>query len=197
MEYIKKQCSAYLDAEVRAAERADSERRAQQAAQARQLQAAQEARARQVQAAQEAAAEARRTVELRRFQAITNIRVILKDFKRSSYCDDADPEQRAGRQSSPFEFPPPITLKCKADDPVSLNVEVTNQSKDALSAIAIGLAFVPAKGDPCPQSYAETTTLWMRLSPGETRVSKIDYMDAGFSKYPVCIKVIDVKFASN
>ena len=190
MEYIKKQCSAYLDAEVRAAERADSERRTQQAAQARQLQAAQEARARQVQAAQEARArrlqeeqeararqvqaaeEARRAMELKKYEVARDIRAALIGFEcwgvfYSKTCDD------------PIE--------------VHMKVKVTNGSKEAVSRVTVGLA-IPTDAT-CPSTYAEKHTLDVNLSPGETRETQIKYVDAAFKKSRFCLKALEVQFA--
>jgi hypothetical protein len=76
-----------------------------------------------------------------------------------------------------------------------MQVEVTNQSKEALSRVLIGLAVAPANSA-CPSSYAETHTLQVSLSPGEARSYTIDFLDAALSKRPVCIKVIDVEFTN-
>jgi len=82
-------------------------------------------------------------------------------------------------------------------DKVDMEVEITNQSKEALSGVSIGLAVVPTKGSECPASYAEKKTLLVPLSPGETRGYIIQFVDSALSQHPVCIKVIDVQFASN
>jgi hypothetical protein len=47
----------------------------------------------------------------------------------------------------------------------------------------------------CPSSYAEKRTLNLTLSPGETRPTTIDYIDAALSKLRVCTAVVDVRFA--
>ena len=44
-------------------------------------------------------------------------------------------------------------------DKVDMEVEITNQSKEALSGVSIGLAVVPTKGSECPASYADKKTL--------------------------------------
>lgn len=168
---IKEQCLIYIEAQERAAE---SERRAQQAtreARARQLQTEQDARAKQLQAEQDARAAASRRLETRKFWAMTDIHVTPSGFK----CWE--------------DFP-----SCEK---VDMKVEVTNRSKEALSSVSVGLAFIPTKNSACPQSYAQKETLQVPLSPGETRVYTIDFLDAAFSKHPVCIKVIDVQFAGD
>jgi hypothetical protein len=155
IEYIKMQCSGYLDEAARAAKRL-------------------------MQQEQEARAERILTLELRKSKAIINIQAIPKGV--TCFQDHRYEVPCEGR----YRF-----------DGVKMEVEVTNRSNDALSNISIGLASVPTEGDACPKSYAERKELRVRLSPGETRVSKIGYLDAEFSKYRVCIKVIDVEFASN
>jgi hypothetical protein len=86
-----------------------------------------------------------------------------------------------------------LNEKC---DKVNMLVDVTNRSKESLSGVLIGLAVAPANGA-CPSSYAETHTLQIPLSSGETRVSTVEFLDAAFSQHPVCIKVMDVQSAGD
>jgi lipoprotein NlpI len=79
---------------------------------------------------------------------------------------------------------------------VNMKVEVTNGSKEALTSVSVGLAFVPTNGT-CPSSYAEQHKLSLKLSPGETRADEVKDIDAALSKRRVCIAVVDVEFADN
>jgi hypothetical protein len=75
-----------------------------------------------------------------------------------------------------------------------MKIEVTNGSKEALSGVSVGVAFVPTNSA-CPSSYAEQHKLYLTLSPGETRADKITDIDAALSKRRVCIAVVDVRLA--
>jgi hypothetical protein len=210
MKYMKMQCSAYLDEEARAAERAESERRAQRAAQARQLQAAQEARARQVQAAEEARArrlqeeqeararqvqaaeEARRAMELKKDSVTRNIHAALTNFECREFQWHADTKDKwatTGYQGTGYQT-------CNDEWPwIDMKVKVTNGSKEAVSRVIVGLALVPAIGAACPSTYAEKHSLDINLSPGETRETKIERVDHAFKRSRFCLKALDVRFA--
>jgi hypothetical protein len=172
---MKDQCSVDIQAEQRAAE--------QEAAAARKV-AAQEAeaarKAQQVaayQAAQEraATAAAASALQLRKSQTIPAVHATVDGFECSSLLSLFD---HSCTDKATFVY---------------MQLEVTNESKEALSGVLIGLAVAPANGN-CPSSYAQTHTLQIPLSSGETRVTKIP-SDLEFVKHPVCIKVLDVQFA--
>jgi hypothetical protein len=211
LEDIQHQCFMYIEAqqrveaeqERRAAELAEQKRRAQQRAQEernRQLQAAQEERNRQLQAAQEernrqlqaaqvaqeernrqlqaaqeAKAAAERQRQLRKISAMSGVKVRLAGFDCPVYSFDVR------------------TQTCVQS--VDMKVEVTNGSKEALSSVSIGLAFV--SDNACPSSYAEKHTLDLTLSPGETRPTKIEFIDVSLSKLRVCTAVVDVRLAGD
>jgi hypothetical protein len=78
---------------------------------------------------------------------------------------------------------------------VELRVEVTNGSIEALSAVFIGLAFVQSIS--CPSSYVDKNQLNLPLSPGETRIATIEFIDRSQSKSRVCTKVVDVLLAGD
>jgi hypothetical protein len=172
---IKQQCSIYIEAQEqieteqarRAAELAEQKRRAKQAAQ--------EARNMQLQAAQEARAAAEQQRQLRKASAMTDI-----------YVRPAGFECWIPRWDSPTN-----SMACDRDE---MKVEVTNRSREALSGVSIGLAFVPMKSA-CPSSYAEKHSLSLKLSPGEMRTDIIYDIDPAFSKLRVCIAVVDLQLA--
>jgi hypothetical protein len=177
MRGINQQCSSHLQAlqeieaekERRADELAEQKRRAQQAAQEardRRLQAAQEARDRQLQAAQEARAVAEQQRRQRKLSAMTGVQIRAAGFKCTEYdtCDWS----------------------------VDLKVEVTDGSREALSKISVGLAFVQTSSA-CPSLYAERHTFDLNLSPGETRATTIKYIDAALAKRRVCAAVVDLR----
>jgi hypothetical protein len=101
--------------------------------------AEQEARARAQQAEQAGSA----ALQARKLAAISAVRVISNGFsgceRNSLYCI------------------------------YSLNVEVTNGSKEALSNIMIGIATAPTDGAVCPSSYGTQRKLAVGFSPGEAR----------------------------
>ena len=88
-------------------------------------------------------------------------------------------------------------LELLSCDHVDLKFRANNRSKEALSGLAIGLASVPTKNDPCPVSFAFQRETWVSLSPGETGVFEIESLDPEFSKHAVCMKVLDVKIAGD
>jgi hypothetical protein len=189
---INQQCLSHLQAlqeaeaekERRAYEVAEQKRRAQRAAQEtrdrqlraaqeardQQLQAAQEARDRQLQAAQEARATAERQRQIRKSSAMSGVQVRAAGFKCWYVYSDGT-------------CPPYVNMK----------VEVTNGSKESLSSVTFGLAFVPTDGA-CPSSYAEKHTLNLTLSSGETRGDYIERIDAALSKFRICTAVVDLRF---
>jgi lipoprotein NlpI len=172
---FKRLCLRHLDvlAQIEAGEE-ESKRNKQQAAKEA-MAKVQQAEARQYQAEQEAKAEANRRLQARKLAAMAAIHITPKGFKcwmGNTPCD-------------------------KAGDKVDMEVEVTNRSREALSSVSIGLAFAPMKGSACPLSYAETKTLKVPLSPGETRLHIVDFLDTAFVKHPVCIKVLDAEFVDN
>jgi hypothetical protein len=132
-----------------------------------QEQAAQEARRQEQQAAQEARQSA---LQARKSAAMKGIRVTPVGFE----CSDA---------KAPCDFS-------------NLKIEVTNESKEALSDETIGLAFVPTNGT-CPSSYAERQNLSVIVSPGETRRTIIIMIPAAFTKLRVCVGLLDVQYAGN
>jgi hypothetical protein len=165
---IKQQCSIYIEAQEQI--EAEQKQRAAELAEKkrREQQAAQEARDRQLQAAQEARAAAAQQRQLRKFSAMAGVHVKPAGFK----CSLVD----------------------ICDLYVDMKVEVTNASKEALSSVSIGVAFVPTNSG-CPSSYAEQHTLHLTLSPGETRADTIDNIDAALSKRRVCVTVVDIQLA--
>jgi hypothetical protein len=121
------------------------------------------------------AAAAASALQLRKSQAIQAVHATVNGFKCSfTFLSDA--------------------VCNKPDDHVDMQVAITNQSKEALSSVLVGLAVAPINGT-CPSSYADTRTLYIPLSSGETRVSTIEFLDAAFSQRRACIKVVDVQFA--
>jgi hypothetical protein len=165
---MREECLAYIDAQARvAAVDRESERKAEQAAQ--------DARAREQQAAQDARAQAQQAEELararlqaRKMAVIPAIHVAVSDF-----------------------------TGCEFNMCTFMKVEVTNESKEALSGLTIGLSTIKTSRDACPSSYAKQEKLNIDLSPGERRGDLIDFVDIEFSKHPVCIKVLDVEFAAS
>jgi lipoprotein NlpI len=164
--YMREQCSAYLDARARvAAEEAESERRAQQAAQearTRQLQAAQEVRARELQAAQEArarqlqAAQEARAEENRRLQELENRQVAaLRSVKISE-----------------------TKIECYGNS-CKIDLAATNGSKEVVTGISFGWMFPSSQEVSCP---AELSTKKkesdIKLRPGETTWISIYATDA-------------------
>jgi hypothetical protein len=184
--YMSGQCLADMRADREAAEQeaeAARKRAEQEAEAARQAaeQRAEAARKAQLavayQAAQEqaAAAAAANALQLRKSQTIPAVHVTVNGFE----CAGLYYENSC--TSNPYI--------------IYMQLEVTNQSKEALSSILIGLAVAPTNGK-CPSSYAETNTLRIPLSSGESRVTKI-LSDRDFLNHPVCIKVMDVQFAGD
>jgi hypothetical protein len=180
--YMRGECLADIEAEREAAEaerqaaqqRAEAARKAaeQRAEAARQAEQAAAYQAAQQRALAAAAANA---LQLRKSQTIPAVQVTINSFECWSFLGE----------------------KCdRADDKVNMFVEVTNRSKEALSGILVGVAVAAANGA-CPPSYAETHTLEIPLSSGETRTSKVEFLDAAFSQRRVCIKVMDVQFAGD
>ena len=144
--YMKDQCLAEVEAEERAEQRA-AEQQGEAARKAAEQEAAAARKAQQTaayQAAQEraAAAAAATALQLRKSQTIPAVHVTVSGF------------------SCGFPFDVPCTDKAIV---VNMQVEVTNQSKEALSSVLIGLAVAPANGD-CPSSYAETR-IWSDIVP--------------------------------
>jgi len=92
----------------------------------------------------------------------------------------------------------PAGFECWTADDCStydMKIEVTNSSKEALSRVQIGLAFVPTNGA-CPSSYAERHILEITLSPGETRGDEIHFVNAALAKKSrACIQVLNVGLA--
>jgi hypothetical protein len=185
MRDINQQCLTHLQAleeieaekEQRAYEAAERRRRAEQVAQEernRRFQAAQEAKDRELQAAQEARAVVEQQRLLRKASAIGGVKVRPAGFE----CWHGYRDLETG------------TCGPKVD----MKVEVTNGSKELLSKIVIGLAFVPTNSA-CPSSYAEKHTLNLTLSPGETRPIKVEFLDTALSKLRVCAAVVDVRFS--
>ncbi len=171
--HISEQCSAHLDA---VAKREESERKAREAAQearAKQLQLEQEARVKQLQLEEQARAAEAIRLQNRKSLVMPNIHITAKSFKCWPFFSRCD----------------------NANDTVSMEVEIANQSKEAISNILFGLASAPAGGS-CPQSYAEKKELDVSLSPGETRPFDV-IVNVGFSQHPICFKVIDVNFAGD
>jgi hypothetical protein len=170
----KAQCSADIQAEQRAAEQeaAAARKRAEQEAEAaRKAQLAVAYQAAQERAAAAAAASA---LQLRKSQTIPAVHVTVYGFECSSLL---------------------VLDNSCTNKPtfVYMRLEVTNQSKESLSGVLVGVAVAPANGN-CPSSYAQTHTLRIPLSTGESRVTTIT-SDTDFLKHPVCVKVLDVQSA--
>jgi hypothetical protein len=75
--------------------------------------------------------------------------------------------------------------------------QVANKSREPLSSLMIGLAFVPTNSA-CPSTYAEHHILEVKVSPGKTCQAytwPIGTVDEALIKRRVCIKVLDVKLA--
>jgi hypothetical protein len=170
---IEQQCLTYIEAQeqIEADQKrleAEQKRRAAEAAEQRrrEQQQAQDARNRQLQAAQEARAAAAQQRQVSKLSAMNNVQAKAAGFECSLFS-------------------------CNL---VDMSVEVTNASKEALSSVWVGVAFVPTNSG-CPSSYADKQHLYLKLSPGETRADKIEGIDAALSKRRVCIKVVDVQLA--
>jgi len=84
---------------------------------------------------------------------------------------------------------------CEFNQCVFMEVEISNGSKEALSGILIGLSTAPSNGTR-PLSYARQEKVAVDVSPGEKRTQRILFVPIEFSKHPICIKVLDVKFAA-
>jgi hypothetical protein len=165
--YLKEQCLAHIVAQ---AELAAKEEEAEHKAR----QATEEARAKAQRAAaeeraraQQAAQEAEAKLQARKLAALSAIHVISSGFE---LCDFGT---------------------------CFMKVEVTNESKEALSGILIGLSTIPTTKAACPLTYAKRQKVNIQISPGERRGEKIYGIDIEFSKHPVCIKVLDVAFVDD
>jgi hypothetical protein len=89
----------------------------------------------------------------------------------------------------------PAGFDCAYSSGCAMNVEVSNGSKTDLSAVTIGVAFVPINNSVCPPSYAEQHTLEVKVPPGNTRRTTIFGIDKALSELRVCMKVIDFQIA--
>jgi hypothetical protein len=169
---MRDQCLAAMEANRQAAEEEAeaARRRAEQQAEA--ARKADLAVAYQAARESTATAAAANALALRKSQTIQGVNVTAKSFE----C------------SLPWEKSCTVNM-------VDMEFEVTNRSKEALSGILIGLAAGPANGS-CPSSYAETHAIRIPLSSGETRVFKVNNLNAALSQR-LCIKVVDVQFAGD
>ena len=170
--YVREQCSAYLDAQARVADKeAESERRARQAAQearTRQLQAAQEARARELQAAQEARAQENRRVQevqKRQLGALRNVKISE------------------------------TTIECYGTS-CKINIAVSNASREVITGTSFGWMFPSLQDVSCPSELSTKHEETMKLQPGETTWVSFYALDAppgGGPRAPkYCIRVTGV-----
>ena len=174
--YMRGECLADMRADRQVAEqiaeaaRKSAEREAEAARKAQQVAA--------YQAAQEraAAAAAASAFQLRKSQTIAAVHATVNGFRCVGLFYGQD------------------SCNDKVQS-VYIQIEITNQSKEALSGISIGVAVAPTNGK-CPSSYAQPQYLNIPLSTGETRAIEIS-SGLDFLNHPVCAKVVDVDFAGD
>jgi hypothetical protein len=139
-ENMKAQCLADIQAEQRAAEQEAAAARKVAAQEAEAVRKAQQVAANQAAQERAAAAAAASALQLKKSQTIPAVHATVNGFECSSLLSLFD---KSCTDKATFIY---------------MQLEVTNESKEALSGVLIGLAVGPTNGK-CPSSFAETRTL--------------------------------------
>ncbi len=88
-------------------------------------------------------------------------------------------------------------IECKLSSCVlyKLTVTVKNYSKENISSLSLGWAFISAQGSSCPTSLPSRHREQVILRPGDTTVLNIDGYDGPSTQFQYCVLVTDLNIA--